>query len=194
MTDSGAPGDPRPQLGAALDQTQHQVDAIDPADLTQPTPCAEYDVRTLLAHLVAVLRKLEVAGHGGDLTEVTDPADEATDDWRNAFHRARSRLEQIWADDSALGSSYTLPWATMTGHELLDAYAHEFTVHAWDLSRVTSRGNDLDPMLAKAALDWYSRNVPADARSEGGPFGPVVAAADNADIYTRLAAFVGRPV
>lgn len=52
MTEAGESPDPRPQLGATLDQTQRQVGAIEPADLGGPTPCAEYDVRTLLAHLV----------------------------------------------------------------------------------------------------------------------------------------------
>jgi len=63
-----------------------------------------------------------------------------------------------------------------------------------DLSRVTGRGNQLDPVLTETALDWYSRNVPADARSERGPFAPVVTVADDADAYIRLVACVGRPV
>jgi hypothetical protein len=80
----------------------------------------------------------------------------------------------------------------MTGREFLDAYAHEFTVHAWDLSRVTGLGNELDPLLAEAALDWYLLNVPADARPAGGPFAPAVTVDDDAGVYTRLAGFAGR--
>ncbi len=194
MTKIAATPDPRLQLRAALDQTQHEIDAIEAIDLARTTPCAEYDVQTLLAHLVAVVRKLVVVGNGEDMTQVKDPADDHTDDWSNAFRSARADLEQVWASDSALGKSYTLSWATMTGHELLGAYAHEFTVHAWDLSRATGRSDELDPVLAEAALDWFTRNVPAEDRSEGGPFAPVVAVANDADAYTRLAAFVGRPV
>ncbi|NBE56574.1 TIGR03086 family metal-binding protein [Streptomyces boluensis] len=194
MTEVEATTDPRPRLSAALDQTQYAIDAIEDADLGRPTPCAEYDVRTLLAHLVAVLRKLAVVGNGGDMSQVKDPADDHTDDWGGAFRAARADLEQIWAPDSALGKSYTLAWGAMTGRELLDAYAHEFTVHVWDLSRATGGGHELDRALAEAALDWYTRNVPAEGRGEGGPFAPVVTVADDADTYTRLAAFVGRPV
>ena len=150
-------------------------------------------MRTLLAHLVAVLRKLVVVGNGGDMTTVTDPADDLDDDWRNAFRRARAELDVVWAPDSTLARNYALPWGTMTGHEFLDAYAHEFTVHAWDLSRVTNGRSQLDPALAVAALDWYSRNVPAEGRSEGGPFAPALPASDDADAYTKLAAYVGRP-
>ena len=194
MTRTPEVRDPRPQLLAALDQVQRQVEAIGSADLSRPTPCADYEVRTLLAHLVAVLRKLTMVGQDGDMAQVTDPADDLGDDWADMFHRARADFHQVWAPDSRLGTSYALPWGRMTGSELLDSYAHEFTVHAWDLSRVTGRGNELDPVLAEAALDWYSRNVPAEDRSEGGPFAPPVAVAKDADAYTRLAGFLGRRV
>lgn len=110
------------------------------------------------------------------------------------FRRARAGFEQVWSADVALDKSHTLPWGTMSGRELLDAYTHEFTVHAWDLARVTGRVNDLDPILAGAALDWYMNNVPAGSRSDDGSFGPVVEVDADADIYTRLAGYVGRPV
>jgi uncharacterized protein (TIGR03086 family) len=194
MTEVDATPDPRPRLSAALDQTEHQINAIGNADLGLPTPCAEYDLRTLLAHLVAVLRKLTSLGNGEGMTHVKDPADDHPDHWGETFRSARADLEQVWTPDSALGKTYTLPWATLTGHELLEAYTHEFTVHAWDLSRVTDRANDLDPVLAEAALDWFTRNLTAEDRSEGGPFAPAVEVAADADVYLRLAAYVGRPV
>lgn len=166
-------GDPRTRLAAALDQVELQVAAMTPEDLGQPTPCVEYDVRTLVAHLVAVLRKLGVVGNGGAMTEVPDPAEDVTGGPVAAFRQARADLERVWAPRSTLDAEYALAWGTMSGHELLDAYAPEFTVHAWDLSRATGRGAELDPALAEAALDWYSRYVPAADRREGGPFGPL---------------------
>lgn len=169
---------------------------IEPDDLGRTTPCAEYDVRTLLAHLVAVLRKLTVVKNGGDMTRVSDPADDLTGDEGAAFRQARADLEQAWSSGSksALQASYTLAWGTMTGQELLDAYTHELTVHAWDLAQAIGRGGKLDPNLADAALDWFSRNVPAEGRSESGPFAEPVAVSNDADTYTRLAAYVGRSI
>lgn len=124
--------DPRPQLGAALDQIEGQIDTLARKDLDRPTPCTEYDVRTLLAHLVAVLRKLTAVHEGGDATQVPDPAEDVADDEVGAFRRARTDLEGAWALDTDLGKGYSMAWGTMTGHELLDAYTHEFTVHSWD--------------------------------------------------------------
>lgn len=184
--------DPRPRLAAALDQMQVQVDAVGVNDLDRPTPCGVYDVRTLLAHVLAVLRKLEVAGRGGNASEVKDPADDITDGWADVIRRARADLDQVWSAEALLNGSCTLPWVIMPGREVLVTYTHEFTVHAWDLARATDRVDGLDPGLAEVALEWFSRNVPAESRTEGGPFGPAIAVSDDADTYTKLAAYVGR--
>lgn len=191
MTISDSTADPRPQLAAALDQVQRQLEAMQPDDLGRPTPCAEYDIRGLIAHLVAVLRKLTVVKNGGDMTQVPDPAEDLTGDHSEAFRQARADLEQAWVHDSTLETDYTLAWGTMTGQQVLDAYTHEFTVHSWDLAQATGHG-ELDPALAESALDWFSRNVPAEGRSVGGPFAEPVAVSEDADAYTRLAAYVGR--
>ncbi|MFK4599696.1 TIGR03086 family metal-binding protein [Streptomyces pristinaespiralis] len=194
MTETAESTDPRPQLSSALDQAQRQVDAFSADDLSRPTPCADYNVGTLLAHVIAVLRKLTAVGQGEEASAVADPATDVTDGWVEAFRRSRTAFEQVWSADATLDRSCTLPWGTMSGRELLDAYTHEFTVHSWDLARVSGHVNDLDPVLAEAALDWFMTNEPADSRSDDGPFGPVVEVGATADVYTRLAGYVGRPV
>ena len=186
--------DPRPQLADSLDQLQALIDAVGADDLDRPTPCSDYDVQNLLAHILAVIRKLAVVAHGGNAMEVIDPATDVPDDWAAEIHRARAESDQLWMDDKLLGRDCTLPWGTMTGREFIDAYAHEFTVHAWDLARTFEQVDNLDPQLAEVALDWYARHLPAEARGEGVPFGAVMPVADDADVYTRLAAFVGRKV
>ena len=40
--------DPRPDFFAAADQAVHLIDGLAPADLDRPTPCDDYDVRTLV--------------------------------------------------------------------------------------------------------------------------------------------------
>lgn len=165
-----------------------------PDDLSRATPCAEFDARALIAHLVAVLRKLTVVRAGGEFAGVADPAGDLPEDGRSALLHSRAALDQAWTPDAALEERYVLPYGTMTGRELLDAYTHEFTVHAWDLARVNGSEGDLDPVLAEAALEWYERNVPAEERGAGRPFAEPVDVAHDAAPYTRLAAFVGRSV
>lgn len=188
------PTDPRPLLTAALDQLDRQVAAFGPGELSRPTPCDDFDVAKLLAHLTAVLRKLTLVRGGGDMTTVPDPAIDVAGHEADALRRARIDFEAAWlpADDAELAADYTLAWGTMTGTELLDAYTHEFTAHAWDLAQAHGNAPDLDPALAEAALDWFGSNVSPDGRGEGGPFGSPIPVADEADAYTRLAGYLGR--
>lgn len=185
--------DPRPLFAQAVDQAERQVAAVRPAELRNSTPCADYDLRALLGHMVAVLRKLAHVGTGRDARDITDVIDGITDTgWATAFAQARRDVDGIWAEDALLDRSVALPWATLPGRVALDAYTHEFTAHSWDVAQATGRLADLDPALAERALDGFATFAPADSRDEKGPFGPVVPASDNADAYTRLATYLGR--
>ncbi|MCX4673433.1 TIGR03086 family metal-binding protein [Streptomyces sp. NBC_01381] len=185
--------DPRPVFSRALDQAGKQVAAVRPDELSNRTPCADYSVRALLGHVVSVLHKLVRVGTGGDARDVPDVIDGIADDgWKDAFARARSEVERVWADDEKLDQMVTLPWATLPGRDALEAYTHEFTAHSWDLARATRRLAELDPDLAARALQAFSKFAPPEDRSEQGPFSPVVAVPDDADVYTRLAAYLGR--
>ncbi|GKQ34687.1 TIGR03086 family protein [Streptomyces sp. A012304] len=162
-------------------------------ELSNRTPCADYDVRALLGHAVSVLHKLVRVGTGGDARDVPDVIDGIADDgWAGAFTRARSEVERVWADDEKLDRMVTLPWATLPGRDALEAYTHEFTAHSWDLAHATRRLAEPDPDLAARALEAFSKFAPPEDRSEQGPFSPVVVVPDDADIYTRLAAYLGR--
>lgn len=185
--------DPRPLLARALDQAEKQVAAVRPDELNDRTPCADYDVRALLGHMVSVLHKLARVGAGSDARGVPDVVDGIADDgWASAFAQARGEVDRVWADDEKLGSMVELPWATLPGRTALDAYTHEFTVHSWDLAAATRRLAELDPALAARALEAFPEFAPPEARSEQGPFGPAVSVPDDADVYTRLAAYLGR--
>ncbi|MDA2814412.1 TIGR03086 family metal-binding protein [Nocardiopsis sp. RSe5-2] len=192
-TEPSTEHDPRPTFTRALDQAERQVAAVRPEELTGPTPCSEYDVRALLGHVVAVLHKLATAGRGGDARDIPSVIDGiADDDWAGAFARGRSELEEVWADAGRLDSMVQLPWGKLPGRTAIEAYTHEFTVHSWDIARATGRLADLDPDLAERALEGFSQFAPPEARSEEGPFSPTVQVPDDADVYTRLAAFMGR--
>lgn len=186
-------GDPRQLFSRALDQTAHHVLAVGSQDLGNPTPCAEYDVRALLGHLVAVLDKIARVGAGGDVSDMPDVVEEVGDHaWNEAFRQARAEVERVWADEAVLDQMLTLPWARLPGRHVLDAYTHEFTVHSWDLAQAMGRAEDLDPQLGASALDWFTENMPAGSRDDHGRFDSPVSVPPDADVYTRLAAHTGR--
>ncbi|MGD0242447.1 MAG: maleylpyruvate isomerase N-terminal domain-containing protein, partial [Streptosporangiaceae bacterium] len=56
--------DPRPLYRRAVAQTETIVAAVTPDQFILPTPCTEYDVRALLAHIVGGLTRTALVGEG----------------------------------------------------------------------------------------------------------------------------------
>lgn len=186
--------DSRPLLARALDQTERLGTGIRPDQLDEPTPCAEFDVRALLGHVLAVLRRVEHVGRGGDAAEV-DRVITGVLDWPAAFAEARAAVDEVWSDDALLDSTFAVPWAAATpGRDALTVWAQELATHSWDLARATGRTSELDPVLGEAALDIARRYVPEQPRGGDIPFEPVVVVPESADAYTRLAGYLGRAV
>jgi uncharacterized protein (TIGR03086 family) len=186
--------DPRPIHARALEQTETIVGNVRPSQLGEPTPCTEFDVRSLLSHMVGGLNRIATIGEGGDGLAVVPRVDGVPDDgWPGAFRKASARTRAAWADDARLDATVRVPWGEVPGREALPGYVQEVLVHGWDLARATGQPTELDPELAEFALAFAHRALPPDRR--GGPavpFGPVVPAPEGSGPYTQLAAWLGR--
>ena len=189
MTIAGI-NDPRPMLIRALDQTQQLMDTVAPDELQLPTPCPEYDVRTLLGHLLSVVGRIDLALTGGnalDIPSITEGAD-----LMGTWKERRARLDATLADDAVLDQICKLPWGTLPGAAAIAAYTGELTTHSWDLAKATDRVDQLDDSLATYVLPLVHQFIPADPRGGHVPFGPVVPVAEDASPYDQLAAWQGR--
>ncbi|MEV4439169.1 TIGR03086 family metal-binding protein [Streptomyces sp. NPDC049577] len=187
--------DPRPQLARASEQVARLVAAVPAERLGAPTPCAEFDVRALLAHLVWGANAAAVIGETGARGELAPDVDVPDDAWAGTYDRARDRLLAAWADDARLDMPVSVPWGEMPGRAYLaSGCVMEMTAHAGDLSRALGEPFALDQELAEYALEWAHRALPAERRGEGVPFEPVRSAPEGADAYGRLAAWLGREV
>ncbi|MCA6094180.1 TIGR03086 family protein [Streptomyces sp. SCA3-4] len=187
--------DPRPLLDRATAQMSALVAAVPAARLGDPTPCAEFDVRALLGHLVAGTRDGAVIGETGEVAWGEPPAGVPDDGWGPAYDEARARLAAAWADDAALERVLELPWGTFPGRVFMTSgMVLETVTHTWDLSQAVGHPLPLDQELAELALGWAREFLPAGRRGEGVPFGPVQPAPEGADAYARLAAWLGRTV
>ncbi|GHH78130.1 TIGR03086 family protein [Streptomyces sulfonofaciens] len=195
---TGGAGAARP-VGELLDQAARLavpvVRGIPEDGLTAPTPCSDYDVRTLVNHLFHVLvqfRGLAEKRHA-DFTLVPDYVAEG-DDWRERFSAAAERLVAAWcepgAEDGTTGSM-DMPARTVGCMALLD-----LTVHVWDLARATGQEYRPDaaalPVL-RVLRDSVEEMAPV-ARRMGFFAEPVPLAEDGtgADEFSRLLAETGR--
>jgi len=116
------------------------IASVRPDQLDGPTPCTEYDVRTLVGHLVGVLDRVALMGRGENPFESPDTVTGVADDaWLAAWSDAAQRVEEAWADDASLERIVHLPWAQESGALTLASYTNEITVHTWDLATAIGR-------------------------------------------------------
>ncbi|MFI2027260.1 TIGR03086 family metal-binding protein [Streptomyces buecherae] len=203
MSQQNAVPDPRPQYERAADQMAALIDAVSPDRWGAPTPCAEFDVRALLGHVVrgthgaaelgATAARAGAAGAPEGLSGGSDAAADVPDDgWAMAYARARAELAAAWADDAALAAPVRMPWGEVPGRGVLAAHVLDVVAHAWDLARALGDRRPLDPELARVALAGARQMLPAERRGGPVPFGPVRPAPEGADAYEELAAWLGR--
>ncbi len=182
--------DPRPLYADALTWVGGLVARS--RGLERPTPCAEYDVRALLGHIVATVERARVVGEDGDVfaqpVVVTGVPD---DGWTDALAAASDKTQAAWADDTLLDRPSTVPWGRVPGRGALWGYLNEALVHGWDLAIATGQDAEADPVLAEAAMAAMQRFLPAGMRGDGIPFDAAVEPASGAGPTERLANWSG---
>ena len=162
-------------LSRALDQAGDVLAGVHPDQLSGPTPCGDWTVEQLIAHLLARPATSSPWPQGGEPDWSAAPPPVPAD-WVAAFRSSADDLIHLWHQKDDGGGA---DWQTA-----------EFAVHTWDLARATGHSAGLDPEVAERALAFMSQGLTSDNR--GGAFGPEVTVPDDAPVYDRLAAFAGR--
>jgi len=138
--------DPREIHRRAMAQTESVVAAVKTAQLGAPTPCAEYDVRALLSHIVGGLTRIAIVGEGGDALARPARADGVPDDgWLAAYRAAAVRARAAWADDAKLDAVVEVPWGKIPGRFALAGYVQEILAHGWTWPRPPGRPPNATP-------------------------------------------------
>ena len=185
--------DPRPAFFSAVSTACDVVAAVSPTQLSDPTPCSEYDVRTLLGHLVAVLHRVTAVASGVAASTTPRVVTDVTDDaWGTAARAALPDLEAAWADPAVLEREMHLPFGTLPGAAALAAYTGEISTHTWDVAVATGQSPAWDERVLTDALTDVRRKLPTEERAPGIPFATAVPVPDDAPAVDRLIAWQGR--
>jgi uncharacterized protein (TIGR03086 family) len=175
----------------ALDQAARLVGAVDPAQLDGPTPCAEWDVRALLAHLVSGNRRSQAVAEGEWPQRGGTAAEVLGDNPAAAYRETARALAEAWRRPGRLDRSYRLPFGDLPGEAAVGMHLMETVLHGWDLARATGQDPGFDPEVVEAA-DRFARSSMPERRRPGSPFADAVEAPPVASAIDRLAAYAGR--
>lgn len=179
-------------MRTAADAASEVVRGVQPSQLSLPTPCAEWDVRTLINHLFTW------SAHGSELVARKLPLDEAalaatdyvTDDWAKAYAEQLDKTVAAWAAPGATEGMAAMGSGPFPAAELAKMFLGELVLHGWDLARATGQELRVDDEVAEAALD-ISGQLAGQAR-ELGLFGEPVATDAAASTFDRVLAVTGR--
>lgn len=167
-------------LARALDQTSAVLAAVDPSQLTDPTPCRDWDVAHLVGHLVGDPRNLLAMARGDEVDWTAQPEPPRAG-WTEEFRRGADELLHHWRSLGDGAQPAQIDWQTA-----------EFAVHAWDLAQATGWSAPLDPAVAERGLAFMTTALTPDNRDAA--FDAEQPAPAGAGAYERLAAFAGRAI
>ena len=176
----------------ALESTRRFVAGVNATQWSAPTPCAGWDARALLNHVVAGnLWAAELAG-GKTIADVGDRLDgdllghDPLAAYESSAETAGDAFAAPGTLDAPCAVSYgPVPGSVYAGHRFIDVL-----IHGWDLATATGQDATLDPTLVAAC--WTVIEPQADLLKASGMFGVELGVSPDAGAQTRLLAALGR--
>lgn len=165
--------------------------ASTPSDsLGRPTPCTEFDVRTLMGHLIGTaergLRTAKRHGHRRVPHVVTGiPDHELAGTYAALVASIGSAWGQLTGDEPVMA-----PWGECTALEAARGFTVETVTHGWDLAVATGRPGHAPAGVAERCLLFAEAVVPD--RLRGVMYDNPVPAGGTASATEQLARLLGR--
>ena len=192
MTDTTP--NPTLDLGPQAAVVAGLAEAVTDEQLADPTPCPEYAVRNMLAHLTHLAGAFRDAGRK-DLGVTTDTSPgsslpELGPDWREELPKVLADMAEAWRDPAAWTGMTRAGGVDLPGEVAGLVATDELVIHGWDLARATGRPYTPDPAALQVCHDFLEAS--ADAPDRGEIFGPVVGVEADAPLLARAVGLSGR--
>jgi uncharacterized protein (TIGR03086 family) len=168
-------------LGPAAVEMRRLVLGVRDDQLDYPTPCSDWNVADLLAHI----HQFAAAFAQNARKEQARPPEQLVNDWRDAIPDQLDDLARAWRLESAWQGRVSAGGVEMDAADNAVVGIEELTVHGWDLARAS--GQDL--RVDDARLDQVDRFFELFGAT---PFGPAVPAPKGATRLEQSVARTGR--
>ena len=180
------------QFDHALDEFDSRVAQIGAEQWSAPTPCPDWDVRALVAHVVDECRWVPYLLDGGSPDAAGDrfAGDPLGDDWLGAWLTQSAAARDAMNREGALDRHVLVSSGETSARDYLWQLTVDLTVHAWDLARAIGADEQLDHELVRRIHAETEKYV--DSLAASGGFGSPVHVSATADLQTQMLALFGR--
>lgn len=177
-------------LTGVLSKTGDVIEGVGADQLGLPTPCDDYDVETLINHIVGWAHVFEAGCHNrtyeGDAKAYRCGAEPARE-----FRTAAAGLVAGW-EQYGFDREVGVTGGRMPAEQVFNMTVMEYLTHGWDLATATGQPVPFTEQEATETLARAEATLPPQYRGENMPFGHVVPVAEHASPVDRMVAFMGR--
>lgn len=183
--------DPKELFAKALQQATSCVIRVADKDLSNPTPCREWDVKALVNHMVYELLWIPDLLAGKTVAEVGTRYDgdvlhsNPQSTWQHAADAALMAVKH--ADQEA---TIHLSYGDVPAKDYMSDMSAEMVIHGWDVDQSLNCSLRFDPIVAQAIYDTSLEHQERLQPSED--FAGPLDVGDDVDLSTKLLALFGR--
>lgn len=173
------------------------VSRVQAEDLGRATPCSEWTLGDLLAHMTVQHNGFAAAARGkGDDLEVWRVGPLGPDPV-GAYRTAAEGVLAAFAAEGVLEREFTLPEfqpvSRFPGSRAVGFHLIDYVVHGWDVAASIGVGYELDPRLEEIALKIAMAVPDGDNRlAPGAAFQPALPGGKHATTLDRILTALGR--
>ncbi len=184
------------QHRAAVEASVAVVSHLQADDLDRPTPCADWTLADLLAHMTAQHHGFAAAarGRGGDRAawQIHPLGEKPAADYADAAEDVLAAFAEPEAPEREFELPEFQPVSRFPATLAVSFHLIDYVVHGWDVARSLGLDYQLSPELAEPALRIALMVPNGDNRLEANAaFGPAVNT-DDTDPLRRILAALGR--
>jgi uncharacterized protein (TIGR03086 family) len=181
------------EMSAALAEAARVVAGVpQDADLSGPTLCTDWDLRTLLNHTIlwtsySAERRAQGESVSEDLMNKDFTADPG---FRDDYAQQAGRAAQAWSAPSAWEGELSVMGNATPAADVGAMLLMETVLHGWDVAAATGQKYRLDDAVARATLEVVQAQAEMFRKYQG--FADEVQVSDEAPALDRALALAGR--
>jgi uncharacterized protein (TIGR03086 family) len=163
-----------------------------PAALDATTPCADWDLRTLLNHTILwTSYSAERRAHGESVAEELMSRDfTAGPDYQADYAAQIGKAVRAWSDPKAWEGDIGVMGDATPAADVAAMLIMEMVLHGWDVAQATGQDYVCDDAVAAVLLETVQAQGELFRKYQG--FAGIVAVPDDAPVFDRALALSGR--
>jgi uncharacterized protein (TIGR03086 family) len=181
----------RDHLHSVVATLQPVVNGVSAEEMAAPTPCTEFDVRSVANHMLGTIEAMRRIG-ASEPMDAEDPwgtsGDHMSEQWRDDLSRTLTEYAEAWSRPDAWEGD--VMGGAMPRQAVGDMAFVEAILHGWDLARGSGQDLAFDDAAVQRALEIMDE-IGEMGRSQGA-FGPEVSVPDGAVPFDKVLAKAGR--